>query len=163
VDGVPVGRIFDESLVPLPWHTPPVSSLIIAILATDAPLHPLQCRELAQRATVRLARAGGIGDDGSGDLFLAFSTGNSYPAGSESSLPFHFLGHNQSGLLVEAAAEAVEEAILNALCRVQTMSGYLGRTTYTLPLDKLPQILCKQRTLAAQNPSNVPQGLEDSQ
>lgn len=145
VDGVPVGRILDADRVPLPWHTPSESSSIIVILATDAPLHPLQCRKLAQRATVGLARAGGIGDDGSGDLFLAFSTGNSYPRGVEGPLSFRFLTHNQTGLLVEAAAEAVEEAILNALCMAETMTGYKGRKAHALPLDDLIEIMRAHR------------------
>lgn len=145
VDGVPVGRILDEAKVPLPWGTPPSSSSIIIVLATDAPLSPLQCRKLAQRGTVGLARAGGIGDDGSGDLFIAFSTGNSYPTQATGPLPFKFLVHNQTGLLVEAAAEAVEEAILNALCMAETMVGQKGRTAYELPLDDLVEIMLTWR------------------
>ncbi len=145
VDGAPVGRILDASRVPLPWHTPPESSSMVAVLATDAPLNPLQCRKLAQRATVGLARAGGIGDDGSGDLFLAFATGNDYPTGAEGPLTFRFLTHNQTSLLVEAAAEAVEEAILNALCMAETMTGYRGRSAHALPLDALADICQAQR------------------
>ncbi len=145
VDGVPVGRILDAVRVPLPWQTPQDTSSIVAVLATDAPLNPLQCRMLAQRATVGLARAGGIGDDGSGDLFLAFATGNDHPRGVAGPLTFRFLGHNQTGLLVEAAAEAVEEAILNALCMAETMTGYQGRTAHALPLDALAEILRAQR------------------
>ncbi len=147
VDGVPVGRILDASRVPLPWSTPPATSSLVAVLATDAPLNPLQCRKLAQRAAVGMARTGGIGDDGSGDLFLAFATGNSYPAGAQGPLPFRFLAHNQTGLLVEAAAEAVEEAILNALCMAETMTGYKGRTAHALPLDALVEILNSRRTV----------------
>lgn len=145
VDGVPVGRILDASRVPLPWDTPPATSSIVAALATDAPLNPLQCRKLAQRATVGLARVGGIGDDGSGDLFLAFSTGNDYLSGAKELQTFRFLAHNQTGLLVEAAAEAVEEAILNALCMAETMTGYKGRTAHALPLDELERILRERR------------------
>ncbi len=163
VDGVPFGRILDASRVPLPWDTSPESSSLVAILATDAPLNPLQCRKLAQRAVVGLARAGGIGDDGSGDLFLAFATGNDYPRGVEGPLSFRYLGHNQTSLLVEAAAEAVEEAILNALCMAETMTGSKGRTAHALPLDELVTILREWRALGSVNPSNVPPGLEDSQ
>jgi D-aminopeptidase len=148
VDGVPVGRILDADRVPLPWQTPPESSSIVAILATDAPLSPLQCRKLAQRAIVGLARVGGIGDDGSGDLFLAFSTGNDYMPGAEGLRTFQFLAHNQTGLLVEAAAEAVEEAILNALCMAETMTGYKGRSAHALPLDELGKILREWRALS---------------
>lgn len=147
VDGVPVGRFLDAARVPLPWGPPPGTSSLIAVLATDAPLNPLQCRKLAQRAAVGMARTGGIGDDGSGDLFLAFATGNSYPAGAQGPLTFRFLAHNQTGLLVEAAAEAVEEAILNALCMAETMTGYQGRTAHALPLDALVEILRNWRAI----------------
>lgn len=147
VDGVPVGRILDKSRVPLPWDTPPESSSIIIVLATDAPLAPLQCRRLAQRATVGLARVGGIGDDGSGDLFIAFATGNSHSTSASGLQTFHFLSAFQTGLLVEAAAEAAEEAILNALCMAETMVGYKGRTAYALPLDDLTKILREWRAL----------------
>ncbi len=148
VDGVPVGRVLDADRVPLPWGESPYSSSIIIVLATDAPLNPLQCRKLAQRGTVGLARTGGIGDDGSGDLFVAFSTGNAYPVGVTGPLPFRFLLHNQTGLLVEAAAEAVEEAILNALCMAETMTGYKGRTAHALPLDELVEVMRSWRGLS---------------
>ena len=61
-------------VVPLPWDVPPLSSSILVVLATDAPLLPVQCKRLARRATVGLARAGGTGHAFSSDLFLAFST-----------------------------------------------------------------------------------------
>jgi len=147
VDGVPVGRILDKNRVPLPWDTPPESSSIIIVLATDAPLNALQCRKLAQRGAVGLARIGWIGDDGSGDLFIAFSTGNSYPPVAEGLISFRFLSAFQTGLLVEAAAEAVEEAILNALCMAETMTGYKGRTAFALPLDELVEIMHTYRAL----------------
>ncbi len=135
VDGVPIGRFLDETRVPLPWNAPPDTSSIIVIIATDAPLMPQQCKKLAQRATIGMARAGGVGNDGSGDLFLAFSTGNHYPASAKGPLPFRFLTTGQTSHLVEAAAEAVEEAILNALCAAETMTGFKNRTVHALPLD----------------------------
>ena len=145
VDGVPVGRILDARRVPLPWDQPPETSSIIVMIATDAPLMPQQCKKLARRAAIGMARTGGVGSDGSGDLFLAFSTGNSLPADARGPLPFHFLTHNQTSALVEAAAEAVEEAILNALCMAETMTGFRGRTAYALPLDELAGIMAQRR------------------
>jgi len=81
VDGAPVGRELPAEEVPTPLMTPPRSAntdtgSIIVILATNAPLIPLQCRRLAQRATLGVARMGGLGANSSGDLFLAFATGN---------------------------------------------------------------------------------------
>ena len=78
VGGKPVGRMIGVDQVPSPWSAPPPSSSIIVILGTDAPLLPHQCRRLAQRATVGLARTGGFGLSTSGDIFLAFSTGIHY-------------------------------------------------------------------------------------
>src|SRR5579859_1065556 len=73
VDGVPVGREIDYSIVPTPKQDPLQSSSIIVIIATDAPLLPIQCQRLAKRATIGLARVGGNGNNGSGDIFLAFA------------------------------------------------------------------------------------------
>ena len=82
VDGVPVGREIGPDVVPLPGRSDNGEGSIIVIIATDAPLLPIQCRRLAQRATVGLARVGGVGHNGSGDIFLAFSTGNHPTRGS---------------------------------------------------------------------------------
>ncbi|MGH7067257.1 MAG: P1 family peptidase, partial [Acetobacteraceae bacterium] len=80
VDGVPVGREIGPDLVALPG-VPGDQGSIIVVLATDAPLLPIQCRRLARRATTGLAWAGGLGANGSGDIFLAFSTANHVPLG----------------------------------------------------------------------------------
>lgn len=142
VDGVPVGRLIDKDEVPIPWSTPPISSSIIVIVATDAPLLPMQCRRLAQRATVGMARIGATGDNGSGDIFLAFATGNHLPARPGAHLrDLEMLPHNQLNPLFEATAEAVEEAILNAMTAAETMTGFKGRTVFELPLDRLGQIM----------------------
>jgi D-aminopeptidase len=76
VDGVPIGRELSIEHTPAPWTEKTADGSIIVIIATDAPLLPVQCKRLAKRATVGLARVGGVGDNGSGDLFLAFATGN---------------------------------------------------------------------------------------
>jgi D-aminopeptidase len=146
VDGVPVGKRISEVLVPLPnWDDmvrPQIAgSSIIIVLATDAPLLPVQCKRLAQRATVGLARTGGNGTNGSGDLFLAFSTANHIPNNASATLDVKMLPHVQMNELFEAAAEAVEEAILNALCMAQTMTGLRGRTVHALPLDELVRVI----------------------
>jgi D-aminopeptidase len=145
VDGVPVGREIGPEVVPLPGPPQPASDgSIIIVVATDAPLLPGQCRRLARRATAGLARAGGIGADSSGDLFLAFSTANRGlgarpPAGE--ALTVRMLPGAAMTPLFEAAAEATEEAILNALCAATTMTGRDGNTAYALPLDTLCEVM----------------------
>jgi D-aminopeptidase len=146
IDGVPVGRLIGPDVVPLPWERdPPLSSSIIVILATDAPLLPIQCRRLSQRATVGLGRVGGYGHNSSGDIFLAFATGNNLPAAPAQSYPLQMLPHDQIDPLFHAAADATEEAILNALCAATTMTGYQGRTSHALPHDLLRDILRSRR------------------
>ncbi|KAK7935575.1 beta-peptidyl aminopeptidase BapA [Apiospora marii] len=128
---------------------------IIVILATDAPLNPVQLQRLAKRATVGLARVGGKGHNPSGDIFLAFSTGNDIPVQTISSTrkafdPFqpqvHSIevvdDHSINGLF-EAAAEATEEAIYNVLCAAETMTGNQGHTIEALPLDRVKEIMSK--------------------
>lgn len=141
VDGVPIGRLIPPEEVPVPWPKPQSSSSIIVILATDAPLLPVQCKRLAQRATVGLARVGGTGYNGSGDIFLAFAVGNELPAEAPAIRPLQMLQHDLLNDLFDAAAEAVEEAILNALCAAETMTGYQGRTSYALPLERLQELM----------------------
>jgi len=142
VDGVPVGRLIGPDQVPLPWDEPPESSSIIVIIATDAPLLPIQCTRLAQRATVGLARVGGTGYNGSGDIFLAFATGNHLPARAHSPLrSLEMLPHRKLNSLFDAAAEAVAESILNSLTAAETMTGFKGRTAHQIPLDKLKKIM----------------------
>jgi D-aminopeptidase len=143
VDGVPVGLEIGPDKVPSPWEAPPALGSIIIILATDAPLIPTQCKRLARRATVGLARTGGWGGNTSGDLFLAFATGNHISFGTEASHDIKMLPNMQMNPLFEATADAVEEAILNALTAAQTMTGFKGRTAYALPLDELQRVLAK--------------------
>ena len=109
---------------------------IIVILATDAPLLPIQCQRLSRRATTGLAWTGGFGANTSGDLFLAFSTGNHVRHGATEH-PVTMLAPEAMDPLFEAAAEATHEAILNALCMAETVTGFKGRTAHALPLDEL--------------------------
>jgi len=146
VDGVPVGRILGFERIPSPWQAPPEASSIIIVVATDAPLLPDQCRRLAQRATVGLARVGGMGHNTSGDLFLAFSTAHHVPAQADALIPLGtMLPNRHIDLLFNAVADAVEEAILNVLAAAETMTGAQGHTAHALPLDDLAEILEKYR------------------
>ena len=137
VNGIPVGQIINEEQTPIPWRKPPSGSSIIVIIGTDAPLLPVQCKRLAQRATVGLARVGGMGHNGSGDIFLAFATGNNLPAKETSLRPLHMVPHAQMDRFFEAVVEATEESILNALTAAETMAGFQGRTVHAIPLDAL--------------------------
>ncbi|KAI0811703.1 peptidase family S58 [Xylaria sp. FL0064] len=128
---------------------------IIVILATDAPLHPTQLQRLAKRATVGLARVGGRGHNPSGDIFLAFSTGNHIPVQTISMdrrevdpfkpTPYAAEVVDDSSIngLLEAAAEATEEAIYNAVCMAETMVGNLGHKIEALPLERVKEIMAK--------------------
>lgn len=143
VDGVPVGREISTEEVPSAWDEPPNGGSIIVIAATDAPLMPIQCQRLARRITVGLARVGGYGHDSSGDIFLAFSTGNHLPKGEEP-WSIETFPPKMDGLF-HAVADATEESILNALCAAETMTGQKGRTAHALPLDRLQELIDSRR------------------
>lgn len=138
LDGRRVGDLLGADVAPLPEdpHSGDAGSIIV-VLATDAPLVADQCRRLAQRATIGLARVGGIAADSSGDIFLAFSTGNAVPEDATAPVPVLTLPHGHMTPLFEAAAEAVEEAIWNAMCAADTMVGFRGRTVHAVPHDVL--------------------------
>lgn len=146
VDGVPVGLLIGPDRVPLAWDVPQEAGSIIVVIATDAPLLPGQCARLARRAAVGFARVGGIGHNGSGDLFLAFATGNSIPSDRQEPFPVHYLPNFKMNPLFSAVVEAVEEAILNVLTAAETTTGFKGRTAYALPLDELAAIMKNYRS-----------------
>ncbi|HZT19600.1 MAG TPA: P1 family peptidase [Dongiaceae bacterium] len=144
VDGVPVGREIGYDEVPGRREPAGASSSIIVILATDAPLLAIQCQRLARRATTGLAWAGGIGANSSGDIFLAFSTANRVRQDAPHA-DLRMLAPERMTPLFQAAAEATEEAILNALTAAETMTGYKGRTIHALPLDRLQAVMKRYR------------------
>ena len=145
VDGVPVGREIGADVVPLPWPAAPQSSSILIVIATDAPLLPNQCKRMAQRATVGQSRTGGVGLDGSGDLFLAFSTGNHYSAEEERIKSLRMVPSFNMDSLIRAAVEAVEEAILNVLVAAETMTGFQGHIAHALPHAELLKVMARYR------------------
>ncbi|MEJ0019499.1 MAG: P1 family peptidase [Acetobacteraceae bacterium] len=144
VDGVPVGREIGLDEVPSPRGAPTDAGSIIVVLATDAPLLPIQCQRLARRATTGLAWAGGVGFNSSGDIFLAFATGNHVRLGDAVS-EVRMLSPDGMSPLFQAAAEATEEAILNALTMAETMTGRQGRRAHALPLDRLCEVMRRYR------------------
>ena len=124
VRGLPLGKRVDEMSPTAPSPTSGLGSIIV-VLATDAPLHSRQLDGLARRAIVGVARTGTTGHHGSGDIFLAFST-SPFARGPETRMEAPVADHQLSSFFT-CAAEAVEEAILNALVGAETMTGYLGR------------------------------------
>jgi D-aminopeptidase len=144
VDGVPVGREIGPDIVPSHRAVPRDAGSIIVVLATDAPLLPIQCQRLARRATTGLAWVGGIGSNSSGDIFLAFATGNHVRQGDAIS-SVRMLSPEGMNPLFQAAAEATEEAILNALTSAETMTGLHGHTAHAFPLDQLVAVMRRYR------------------
>jgi len=143
VDGYPVGRVIATSEVPSAGAPDEATGSIIGIVATDAPLIPTQCRRLAQRAGLGVARAGGLGENSSGDLFLCFALGNrGLPPNQRHdaaplAVPLRMLANRWITPLFQAVVEATEEAILNALLAAETMSGRGGATAHRLQPDTL--------------------------
>ncbi|HMI90224.1 MAG TPA: P1 family peptidase [Polyangiales bacterium] len=128
IAGVPVGKLMPLSPAqPLSPAAPaaPVSKdsgSIIIVVATDAPLLPTQLKRVAKRAALGLARNGSYSGNGSGDLFIAFSTANEV-AEQTHSATFTALGNDQLDGLFLATVQAVEESIINALIAAKTMTG----------------------------------------
>jgi D-aminopeptidase len=155
VDGVRVGEAIPASEVPSPWdqrealRAAPGSGSIIAVVATDAPLLPHQCERLAQRAGLGIARVGGTGGHSSGDLFIAFATGNRLPPHSGSddapggldSIDVRTVGDTVIDRLFDAVIESTEEAIVNALVAATTVVGRDGITAYAIPHDRLVEVM----------------------
>jgi D-aminopeptidase len=137
VDGVRVGHELGGDRIPLPAGPDGVGSIIV-VVATDAPLLPHLCERLAKRASFGIARTGGLGEDSSGDLLLAFATGNRGLAFPEPDTVTTLWRMND---LFAAAVEATEEAILNALLAAETMTGYGGHTAHALEADALLDVL----------------------
>jgi D-aminopeptidase len=156
VDGVPIGAEIGVTEVASPYGdrsaissaNPPGSGSIIVVIASDAPLLPHQCERLAQRAGLGIARVGGTGGTTSGDLFVAFSTGNRLPIDDEDhplSLGYDVRAAGEGVIdgLFDGVIEATEEAIINALVSAQTTTGRDGITAHALPHDRLVEIMAR--------------------
>lgn len=142
VAGVPVGK---EIAVPAIWSQETGS--IIIIVATDAPLLPHQLKRLARRASLGLARTGSVSGNGSGDIFLAFSTANPGAAVPEGLAKLEMLPNDEINGLFEATVQATEEAIINALVAAEPMTGRDGHTAPALPHEALQRVLENYRRL----------------
>ena len=149
VAGVPVGReIFGDRRARL--TAPPSGSdrvSIIIVVATDAPLLPHQLKRIARRASLGVARTGGTASNGSGDIFVAFSTANTGAASAQPTANITLLSNSQISMLFEATVEATEEAIINALVAAETMVGRDGNRSEALSHDQLQEILQRYNRL----------------
>jgi D-aminopeptidase len=151
VAGVPVGREIPDLMPVIDGGGGGVGGSIIVVVATDAPLLPHQLKRLARRVPLGIARVGGISSNGSGDIFVAFSTGNrgAFRRGEASEV--RMLPNDGISGLFLATVRATEEAIVNALVAAETMTGINGNTVYALPHDRLTSILRKCRRLSEYN------------
>jgi L-aminopeptidase/D-esterase-like protein len=156
IAGVPVGRdlldtlpgIFNGVTAASKANDPNAETgSIIVIVATDAPLLPHQLKRIANRVSLGIARMGGIGGNGSGDIFLAFSTANPDAFNRTRTTRVSMYPNDQMGVLFTATIQATEEAIANALFAARTMTGINGNTVYELPKEAVVRILKKYRRI----------------
>ena len=143
VAGVPVGMEIPDML-------PQAGNLggdnddfgsIIVVVATDAPLLPHQLKRLARRVPMGIGRVGGYAGNGSGDIFIAFSTANEGAADRREIQTLEMYPNDRMSGLFEATAQAVEESIINAIVAGETMVGINGNTTYGIPHGRLQEVL----------------------
>jgi L-aminopeptidase/D-esterase-like protein len=148
IAGVPVGREIKGAEMKMNFGKPGGDDAagrgsIIAIAATDAPLAPHQLRRIAQRISLGIGRTGGTGGNGSGDIFLAFSTANpgAFRRGGASTI--QMMSNDDMNGLMDATVDATEEAIINAMIAAKTMTGANGNTIFAIPHDQVRDILRK--------------------
>ena len=148
IAGVPVGRDLND-LLPVMNSLSPVGegNSMIGIVATDAPLLPHQLKRLAKRVSLGMARVGGLGRNSSGDIFLAFSTARKQEGEAERVSNVRMLANDRIDAFLEGTVQATEEAIVNALVAAETMSGINNNVVYSLPQERLRQLLRKHHRL----------------
>ena len=154
IAGVPVGReISEHTFKNKPdGESGAESGSIIIVIATDAPLLPHQLKRVAKRAALGLARTGSESGNGSGDLFIAFSTAPALDSVSEEKILVEMLPNDAIDPLFAATVQATEEAIINALIAAETMTGRDNHRVIALPHDRLRKILKKHNRLAIRRP-----------
>ena len=156
VAGVPVGREIADLMparpggAPLedPADGPDREGSIIVVVATDAPVLPHQLERMARRVSLGLARNGSVSSNGSGDIFVAFSTANQEAASEQAvAADARVLANGRLNPLFTATVEATEEAVINALVAAETMTGANDVTVYALPHDRLREVLARYNRL----------------
>jgi D-aminopeptidase len=145
IAGVPVGK-------EIPDHTVYESDTgsIIIVVGTDAPLIPTQLKRVARRVALGLGRDGSYSGDGSGDIFLAFSTANPGAVGSEGLHQLSMLPNDSLDPIFLATVQATEEAVVNAMVAAKTMTGVDYHAVVALPHERLREVLKKYNRLASQ-------------
>lgn len=144
IAGVPVGSEIPDLL---PKNVPADTGSIIVVVATDAPLLPHQLKRVVKRASLGIAKNGGLGENSSGDIFIAFSTANA-GAGKETNLAtLKMLPNDSINPIFAATVQATEEAIINAIVAAETMVGVNGNTVYAIPHDRLKEVMKKYNRL----------------
>jgi D-aminopeptidase len=116
---------------------------IIVVVATDAPLLPHQLKRIAARVPIGIGKVGGRGENGSGDIFIAFSTANTNAFTRSGVEKVELLANDQINPLFEATVQATEEAIINAMVAAETLEGINGNKAYALPVKRVLEILMK--------------------
>ena len=148
ISGVPIGKELKDTLN-LVFNAPPANKRqegdgsIIVIVATDAPLFPHQLKRIAHRIPLGIGAVGGRGSNGSGDIFLAFSTANPKAFNRKNSGTVKTFPNDKISPLFEATVQVVEESIVNAMIAAETMEGINNNKAYALPHGKLMEILKK--------------------
>lgn len=144
ITGVPVGLEIQDLMPGETGQDKTAEGSCIVVVATDAPLHPLVLQRLARRAGLGLARTGSTAHNGSGEIFLAFSTGvrvSRQPVEVEAPMRLVTESSKVLNLLFDATVEATEEAVLNALFRSTAVSGIDGHILHALPIERTMEIL----------------------
>jgi len=152
IAGVPVGQVLKDTLndelnLPPQSYRKKGDGSIIVVLATDAPLLPHQLKRLAQRISLGIGRTGGYGRNGSGDIFIAFSTANPDAFQRYDFSEVNMLPNDLIDPLLQATVQVVEEAIINAMVAAETMEGINGNKSYALPHGLLVEVLRKYNRL----------------
>ena len=140
IAGVPVGQEIQDLR---PRVKRGDGGSIIAVIATDAPLLPHQLKRIAERVSLGVGKTGGIGGNGSGDIFIAFSTANPNAPGAADLASVVMLPNDWINPLFAATVQATEEAVINAMVAAETMEGVNGNTVYAIPHERLKSILKK--------------------
>ncbi len=148
ISGVPVGKELMDTLKPKLVAPPQYKKddgqgSIIVVVATDAPLLPHQLKRIAERVALGVGIVGGRGENGSGDIFIAFSTANPAAFNRDSASQVEMLPNDKMNPLYEATVQSVEESIINAMVAADTMEGINGNKAYALPHDALIKVLRK--------------------
>jgi len=142
IAGVPVGAEIAQNS----FRHDDVGSIIV-VVATDAPLLPMQLKRLAKRVPLGLGRTGSYSGNGSGDIFIAFSTANPGAIDGKGVHQIAMLPNQQLNPLFLATVQATEEAVVNALVAAETMTGINNHTMIALPHDQLHEVLKKYNRL----------------